>query len=229
MSSESIISRPLHFFDVPEVTSLKSAFRYNFFVSDEKVNETGDPAVDGNLSTRFLRKGTADITNLNARTPRYVKLDWTVLDTKKSMLVTKNTAIHTSRDEIQTALEEGKIYTETQAAGIDFDSYIFANSTLQTNLENFFRRRLSSFGEEEATPLELLTMLSEESSVDSDLLESLLPPSLKDEDGTEVSSDFFEKEKKEYGVGILNTTHAPTFFSNSSRCRHISWVIRYRI
>ena len=56
MSSESIISRPLHFFDVPEVVSLSATFRYNFFVADEKINETGDEAVDGNLATRFLQR-----------------------------------------------------------------------------------------------------------------------------------------------------------------------------
>jgi len=216
MSSESIVSRPLHFFDVPEVVSLQAKFSYNFFVADEKINETGDEAVNGNLSYRLLKKGTADTTNLNARIPRYVSLEFTVQDTPKSMFATKNSAIKSSRKEIQEALSAGKIYTETQAAGIDFDSYIFANDQLQINLENFFRRRLTSFGQEEATPLELLTQLSEISRVNSDLLESLLPPSLKsDEDDIAVS--FFEKEKKEYGVSILNTSYAPTFLRQASQ------------
>ena len=73
MSSESIVSRPLHFFDVPEVVSLSADFSYNFFMSDEKINESGNEAVDGNLSSRFLRKGTADITNLNAIYFRCIK------------------------------------------------------------------------------------------------------------------------------------------------------------
>ena len=208
MSSESIVSRPLHFFDVPEVTSLTAGFSYNFFVSDEKINETGAEAVNGNLSTRFLRKGTVDITNLNARIPRYITLEFGVQDSPKSMLATRNSAIKSTRNEIKKALDEGKIYTETQAAGMDFDSYVFSNEQLQTNLENFFRRRLTSFGEEEASPLELLNMLSEESEVDSDLLESLLPPSLKSDEAT-VDSAFFEKEKREYVVGVLNTSYVP--------------------
>jgi len=208
MSSESIVSRPLHFFDVPEVTSLTAGFSYNFFVSDEKINETGAEAVNGNLSTRFLQKGTVDITNLNARIPRYVTLEFGVQDSPKSMLATRNSAIKSTRDEIKKALDEGKIYTETQAAGMDFDSYVFSNEQLQTNLENFFRRRLTSFGEEEASPLELLNMLSEESEVDSDLLESLLPPSLKSDEAT-TETVFFEKEKREYVVGVLNTSYVP--------------------
>ena len=216
MSSESIISRPLHFFDVPEVVSLQAKFSYNFFVADEKINESGDEAVNGNLSYRLLRKGTADTTNLNARIPRYTALEFTVQDTPKSMFATKNSAVKSSREEIQKALSDGKIYTETQAAGIDFDSYIFANDQLQINLENFFRRRLTSFGQEEATPLELLTQLSDISSVNSDLLESLLPPSLKS-DEKNIVTPFFEKEKKEYGVSILNTSYAPTFFRQASQ------------
>ena len=127
MSSESIVSRPLHYFDVPEVNSLSADFSYNFFVSDEKVNESGNEAVNGNLSSRLLRKGTADITNLNARIPRYVSLAFTVQDTPKKILATKNSAIRTTRREIQDALDAGNIYTETQAAGLDFDAYVFAN------------------------------------------------------------------------------------------------------
>ena len=216
MSSESIVSRPLHFFDVPEVTSLQAKFSYNFFVADEKINESGDEAVNGNLSYRLLKKGTADITNLNARIPRYISLDFVVQDTPKSMFATKNSAIKASRSEIQEALSAGKIYTETQAAGVDFDSYIFANEQLQINLENFFRRRLTSFGEEEATPLELLTQLSDISSVNSDLLESLLPPSLKSDNEEKIAPTFFEKEKKAYGVCALNTSYAPTFLRQAA-------------
>ncbi|MAG26769.1 hypothetical protein CMI47_14605 [Candidatus Pacearchaeota archaeon] len=224
MGSESIVSRPLHFFDVPEVTSLSAGFSYNFFVSDEKINESGAEAVNGNLSSRFLRKGTVDTTNLNARIPRYVQLDFGVQDTPKSILSTRNSAIKSTRNEIKKALDEGKIYTETQAAGMDFDSYIFSNEQLQTNLENFFRRRLASFGEEEASPLELLTMLSEESEVDSDLLESLLPPSLK-YDGESASpaatsnpveAAFFEKEKRQYTVGVLNTSYSPSLLRKAA-------------
>ena len=215
MSSESIVSRPLHFFDVPEVTSLSAGFSYNFFVADEKINESGGEAINGNLSTRFLRKGTVDTTNLNARTPRYIKLDFGVQDTKKSMLATKNSAIKSTRSEIKKALGEGKIYTETQAAGVDFDSYVFSNEQLQVNLENFFRRRLTSFGEEEASPLELLTMLSEESEVDSDLLESLLPPTIRLSDN-ESEIPFFENEKREYVIGLLNTSYSPTMFRKAA-------------
>ncbi len=215
MSSESIVSRPLHFFDVPEVTSLTAGFSYNFFVADEKINESGAEAVNGNLSTRFLRKGTVDITNLNARIPRYVTLKFGVQDTVKSILATKNSAIKSTRSEIKNALDEGKIYTETQAAGMDFDSYVFSNDQLQVNLENFFRRRLNSFGEEEASPLELLSMLSEQSEVDSDLLESLLPPSLKsDDDQADVA--FFEEEKRQYVVGLLNTSYSPTLLRKAA-------------
>ena len=57
MSSESIVSRPLHFFDVPEVTSLTAGFSYNFFVADEKINESGnDCNLAASLGVRLLSR-----------------------------------------------------------------------------------------------------------------------------------------------------------------------------
>ena len=72
MSSQSMPSKPIHFFDVPEIKSFSTKYSYNFFVSDESINETGNDALNGNLSSRFLRKGTADNSNMNSRIPRYV-------------------------------------------------------------------------------------------------------------------------------------------------------------
>ncbi len=212
MSSESIVSRPLHYFDVPEVNSLSADFSYNFFVSDEKVNESGNEAVNGNLSSRLLRKGTADITNLNARIPRYVSLTFTVQDTPKKILATKNSAIRTTRREIQDALDAGNIYTETQAAGLDFDAYVFANDQVPTNLDNFFRRRLTSFGGEESSPLDLLRQLADISKVNSNLLEDMLSPQLK---GMDTHGQWLSKERKNYGVAVLNTSYAPAFLRKS--------------
>jgi len=56
MSVESIASRPLPVFDVPEMEKVKASFTYNFFVSDETIDESGNDALNGNLSSRFLRK-----------------------------------------------------------------------------------------------------------------------------------------------------------------------------
>ena len=42
MSVESIPSQPLPVFDVPEMIDIKAEFRYNFFVADETIDESGN-------------------------------------------------------------------------------------------------------------------------------------------------------------------------------------------
>ena len=210
MSTESMVSRPLHVFDVPEMINLKSSYIYNFFVADETINESGNEAVNGNLSSRFLRKGTIDSSNLNSRVPRYAVIKFDVKDTKKNLLSTKSSAIKSSRDEIEYALERNLIYTEEIAAGMGMDSLCFDNKGIPRNIENFVRMRLNSFGKDEAAPLEVLKELSEISAVDSDLLESMLPPSLKDEDDmSEAGKGFFNAISQQKTYAQLNTSYAP--------------------
>ena len=55
MSSNSMPSKPVHFFDVPEVKNFEAELSYNFFVPDESVDESGNEALNGNLSRRFRR------------------------------------------------------------------------------------------------------------------------------------------------------------------------------
>ena len=209
MSVESIPSQPLPIFDVPEMQNVKAVFRYNFFVADETVDESGNDAVNGNLSSRFKRKGTVDITNLNSRQPRYATLTFGLKDSKKSMLATKNSSIKSSVDEIQWALRNGKIFTEDEAAGLNFTALCAGNLQLPTNIENLLRMRLNSLGTDEATPLELLTTIAETSNVDSNLLESLLPPSLNEEADESSYTDFFGEESRSSTLMMLNSTYAP--------------------
>ena len=211
MSTESMVSLPIQSFDIPEMENLEASYVYNFFVADETVNESGNDAVNGNLSSRFLKKGTTDSANLNARIPRYAVLKFGVKDTKKSMLATKSSAIQSSRNEIQYALENGLIYTEDTAVG--FNALCLDNRELPLNIENFIRARLNSFGKDEATPLEILKELADTSEVNGDLLESMLPPSLKEEEGDEpISKDFFLKESRVRTFAQLNSTYAPNMF-----------------
>ena len=138
MSSESIPSKPFNFFDVPEISSLTAQFQYNFWTVNEVADESGDDAVNGNLGRRFRKKGTADMGNLNARVPRYIKLDFQVRDSKKSMLATRNSSVggrQITNKDIQRLLASGKIFSETQACGKEHDSYLFSNSNIATSLE----------------------------------------------------------------------------------------------
>ncbi len=210
MSVESIVSRPLPVFDVPEMEKVKASFTYNFFVSDETIDESGNDALNGNLSARFLRKGTVDTTNLNARIPRFATLTFGLKDTKKSMLATKSSAISSTKGELEKALRTGKIFSEDMAAGLGYESICVANECLPRDIENMLRARLNSLGLDEATPLELLSVIAETSDIDSNLLESMLPPSLKDEtDVSETSGGFFEEEAQQSTLMQLNSFYAP--------------------
>lgn len=90
--SETIISKPALLIDLPEVRNLTANFVYNYFVADERVNET--PDTNGNqsfISTNFDLTATENIQNVvnttsvtdrslqafygrNAKVPRYIKL-----------------------------------------------------------------------------------------------------------------------------------------------------------
>ena len=80
MSVKSLPSKPIQFFDLPEVINLTADFFYNFFIADEQINEQGRKIADGNLSQRISRAGEK---NLSSRVPRFVKLEYRVRDTKK--------------------------------------------------------------------------------------------------------------------------------------------------
>ena len=209
MSVESIPSQPLPVFDVPEMIDIKAEFRYNFFVADETIDESGNRAVNGNLSRRFKNKGTVDETNLDARQSRYATLTFGLKDTKKSMLATKNSSLKSTRREIRRSLRKGKIFTEDEAAGLNFSALCAGNLQLPQNIENMVRMRLNSLGTDEATPLELLTTIAETSEIDSNLLESLLPPSLNEEPESASYTDFFINESKTSTLMQLNSTYAP--------------------
>lgn len=90
--SETIISKPALLIDLPEVRNLTANFVYNYFVADERVNET--PDTNGSqsfISTNVDLTATENIQNVinttsitdrslqafygrNAKVPRYVKL-----------------------------------------------------------------------------------------------------------------------------------------------------------
>ena len=213
MSSESIASKPFNFFDVPEIIDLQATFQYNFFMADETVDESGNDACNGNLSRRFLRKGTADMGNLNARTPRYVKLDFQVQDSKKSMMATRSSAAQgqrTSPRALKKMLQAGQVFSETQASGKEHDSYLFSNSELPTQLENMWINRFTALGVEEASRLEMLTTIAEKSGISNSLLEDMLPTKINTGQEIEgIDPDWLYDESIVWGAGALNTSYAP--------------------
>jgi hypothetical protein len=195
MSIESIPSYPITWFDVPDVAELVGTCVYNFFTVDEMINESGDTAVNGNLSSSLLKKGTADIGNLNARFPRYVKLDFYVEDTAKKILATKNTSIKDVKAEVMAALQDGDINSEESQAGTGFTTWLFGNENLKVDLTNFWARRFTTLtGTDLYVSGSALDMLQDPSILGTfpnpDFLESILPADfgLEADDTTFLSS-----------------------------------------
>ena len=62
-------SRSYTLVNVPEVKNLKASFVYNFFVSDERVNDSGDPRIQGIENKDF--KNILSNGSLNYQIPRY--------------------------------------------------------------------------------------------------------------------------------------------------------------
>ena len=220
MSFESIPSKALHFFDVPEVYSLVASFYYNFFTPDEKVDESGEEAVNGNLSERFLRKGTADRSNLNARIPRYVELSFSLGDTKKKTLSqkSKSSSLKASRKEIIDALNEGMFVTEDDVSSGRFKSQVVGNTSLGLDLENLMRATLNKYvsSADEVTIQDAITSLSKDTKVNSSMLsKKMVPPSLNTRPDNGKFPEFLPKEKNVKSPIQLNTSYAAAMMRKS--------------
>lgn len=212
MSFDSINSKPIHFFDVPEIKSLKTSFAYNFFASNESIDESGSEAINGNLSKRFLRKGTVDTQNLNSRTPRYVKLEFAIGDTKKKMMSQKGskTALTATLKEVLAALNKGQIITEDDIAVLRYNTETIGNSSLDVDLQNFMRIVLNKYMPDESSVQDAIISFSQTTGVSSDFIsKKMVPPSLNARPQGQQFSDFATDEKKIKASAHFNVSYAP--------------------
>ena len=223
MSKESVPSKPFQIVDLPEVTDVMCSSTYNFYQNDEMVNESGNQAVDGNLSESLKAKGTANTANMNARIPRYVKLSFAVQDCPKSILGKKSTSLQTSHAEVLNALNDGKVFTEEATAGSGFDNYTFDQRNIESDLKIFWKRKFETLGSDHAStsPLEKLKELQYQAGQmepPTEFLESMLPPfssqeaEIAPQGSSTTNSTFLESEKKYYAVGMVNSSYAPYMF-----------------
>jgi hypothetical protein len=217
MNSISMPSKPIHFFDVPEVKTFTTEFKYNFFVSDESIDESGNEAINGNLSTRFLRKGTADTSNLNARTPRYVKLSFGFQDSKKAMFSSRDAKQLSMRsEEILEALNTGKIITEDSAAEERYTSMCLGNDSVDVDLENLMRLTLNRYVAGEASIQDAITEFSKSTNVNSNFIStSMVPPSMNERPQGTNFLPFTSNEKKVRNQVQLNSSYAPMMLRKS--------------
>jgi len=212
-------SKPIHFFDVPEITTFSTKYSYNFFVSDESINETGNDALNGNLSPRFLRKGTADTSNMNSRIPRYVEFAIGMQDSKKPMFIGKSQSsseFKLTKDELLDHLNNGSVLTEDQAAELRLNSFCIDNTGIDIDLENLMRTTLNMYTVNESSITEAAKKFSLTTKVSSNFIfTKVLPPSLNDRPQGLKFREFNGSEKRVKQTAQLNYSFAPQLLRKS--------------
>jgi hypothetical protein len=74
---ESLPSRRVGIADVPETSDFDAKFIYNFFTSDEKINENGTvPAKYLEYTAEAFNRKIIDTVDFDRNVPRYVELNW---------------------------------------------------------------------------------------------------------------------------------------------------------
>jgi len=161
--AESLPSKRFANVDVPEVTEFTANFDYNFFVPDERENDSG---LD---SPRFIQRRPADsfdnffIDSINFQrfVPRFVRFGWKpTIDEGRSEFV--------SNPEIN-AISIGdnidKIHNEQTFTTDDFTNMYFQNSDSEKKLNFFIKRILEEIREgqepeEDESPLDVIKFLT---------------------------------------------------------------------
>lgn len=119
--------------DAPEIKGLDVSFVYNFFIKDEKVNDSGlvsQKFIQDRSSIDF-KQSFIDSSNFNRFVPRYNKIVWesvSLNDKKISPVPIKDCL--------------SKIYNETSFTIEEYSSVQFQDSSLKTKAQ-FFMRRLA--------------------------------------------------------------------------------------
>lgn len=134
----SIPSKVFAIVDVPEVTSLEAEFRYNFFVPDEMVNDSGI------LPESFLKKQTAtsfdttliDSVNFKRFVPRSIKLTWSPVNAGSSQTPSNKLVQGISIEK-----NINRIYNETSFGADNYTTVQFQD-TNQKNKVSYFVERL---------------------------------------------------------------------------------------
>lgn len=180
----SIPSSPIRVFDAPEVRSIVASFQYGFFVSDERISERGFREISGALPEAFTRNGSPDFSFINAVIPRAVKMSFEYNDPNNILAGQRVSAdLTTSREELESAIKDGKVTCETNMASRLFNSYTFSNIELDSEINNVMRQALNPVFESNpdgATPSSVVDEVSNKTTVDARLLGALVPPDMND-------------------------------------------------
>lgn len=214
-------SKPVHVFDSPEVVSVRPKFIYNFFTPNESIDESGFSDIDGALPDRFKRRSSPDFSNINARVPRFVKIDLSFSDTASmtDMNISKSSILTATKKELTEWLSSGKLVTETNATSDVYSAFTIGNSLIAEELHNLMIMKLNRYIESGDSPQSALTKLCATTSVDPDTLSLMIPPELNNSPvGSLTQAGFAEQtqglDRIQSGIQ-LNSSFAPMMLRRS--------------
>ena len=146
----SLPSKRIPVVNAPEVENFKSEFVYNFFLKDEKTNETGITPyyiINNNPSERY---DTAFIEsrNFKNKVPRYAKLTWKpVIKNQQNSPIDKMYYDKYIAQKISIKNNYSKIQYENNFVEKDFMNLIIQDSGIDQKLSFFVRRALDQLNE----------------------------------------------------------------------------------
>lgn len=163
--AKSLPSKKITVVNAPEVSDFRASFDYNFFMPDERTNESGQiaPGFITKRPSENFDSSFVESRNFQVKVPRLCRLDW------KPVLGTKDyIAINTSIKKYY-----NKIHNEQNFASSDFSNISFQDTGADQRLNFFVRRALEEVQKGFAPPS------TPESPLDvSRALNSLTPPSV---------------------------------------------------
>lgn len=230
--SQSLPSKEALLVDVPEIKWFDVEFKYNFFVSDERV--TGVSAVN---STALLKKNVADdayVQYLETKVPRYVKLSWNrprlsdfgnqVLDDDVMMQRHKT---HSHGTFI--ADNYKKLVTEETFSALDFIATTFHDGDIDNKIYDFISGTYQQITLDKQTPADAspqqvaTTLKTTIGALTNSTLQNNVSSLMRQISGvhhvnaanSSVKSDFFESLKN---VSMYAQVNNKFFHDMSGRC-----------
>jgi hypothetical protein len=156
--AESLPSKRFALVDVPEVTGFKAKFVYNFFVPDERENDSGLEAPEfirarpaSNFDSVFI-----DSINFRRFTSRFVEFDW---ETKADIGRTRNKSQPSIKDNFK------KIHNEQTFTTDDYTNMLFQDTGQDQKLSFLIKRALEEIRDrqnpkKDESPLDIVRYLN---------------------------------------------------------------------
>lgn len=194
MALHSLPSKKIAIVDIPEVDFFKSTFIYNFFTTDERVND------DGTAPEYILKRPTESfdanyVGKINHVTPRYVKFNWKPKFKGKHNYIAERTSIRNNFK---------KIHNEESFATDEFTAISFQDNDVDEKAAFYIEEAIEHI--EKSRP-----EAERESPLD-------IAKTLNDSTSREISGEFLSDvfvNLRKMGVRFLDSTTKKEIIENS--------------